>query len=273
MPEQNQSPLAGTPIGKTTLGAAITTVNQTVINLATLTITVGPYTTVTAANPQWGFLIDGEIMRVLSVAGGASAVSVSRGQEGTAAKLHGNGQTVYAAPLQNLPSVAPAQTYVLPPKFRFQSVPIGSVAYGSFGNATTDVNGTQYLIDVYVPLGFVATGIAVLNAGTVGTDKGLVALYDIAGNLIASSAVAGALTSGANAFQTRAFSPGPIWVPAGQYLLCYQTNGTTDNFRSVAASTFVDCITGSATGTFGTLPAVTVPTTFTANVGPIAYLY
>ena len=38
-------------------------------------------------------------------------------------------------------------------------------------------------------------------------------------------------------------------------------------------NTFVDVLTKSVTGTFGTLPSLTVPTTFTADKGPIAYVY
>lgn len=263
------SPPEGTPEGKTTLAAAVTSTSQSQVNLTTLSITVGQYTTVACSGPQWGLKIDSEIMRVVCPAPVGTVVNVSRGQAGTKAMQHGAGATVIAAPLNWLPG--PGQP---PARFRISTVPTGSVAYASFGNNTTMVAGTIWYADIYVPNGFVATGIGVLNGATVGTDKGLVALYDSAGLLVAESSVAGATTAGANAFQNRAFSPGPVWVPQGNYFLGYQSNGTTDTLSTVAASTFIDVLTGSQTGTFGTTPSIsTIPTTFTANKGPIAYLY
>jgi hypothetical protein len=155
----------------------------------------------------------------------------------------------------------------------FSTVPIGSVAYSAFGNATTTVSGTIYWAEVFIPRNFVATGIAVLNGGTVGTNNGIVALYSTTGALLANSALAGAVTAGANAFQTRNFTATYSTKGPARYFVAYQANGAVDNIRTIAASTFVTSLTSSATGTFGTLTALTVPTTVTANVGPIAYVY
>lgn len=57
--------------------------------------------------------------------------------------------------------------------------------------------------------------------------------------------------------------------------LCRKTkpNGTTATVRTIAANTYIDANTGSAAGTFGTMLDFTPPTTFTADVGPVAYLY
>lgn len=158
-------------------------------------------------------------------------------------------------------------------RFRYSTVPVGSVAYGSFGTNTTLVSGTIYWADVYIPRNFTVTGIGVLNGATVGTNNGLVGLYDSAGTLLGNSALAGAVTAGANAFQQRALLTPYEAVGPGRYWVAYQANGTTDTLRTVAASTFIDVLTKSATGTFGTLTALTPPTTFTADVGPIAYVY
>jgi|SRR5580700_4457322 hypothetical protein len=154
---------------------------------------------------------------------------------------------------------------------RGHTVPFGSVAYGSFGNATTTVAGTVYQAAVWVDSNTAVNNINILNGGTVGTDKGIAAIYNNAGTLIGSSALAGTTTAGANAFQVYALVTPVMIQGPGLYWIGYQSNGTTDNVRTVAASTFV-LKTGSTTGTFGTLPALTVATTFTANVGPIAYL-
>lgn len=159
-------------------------------------------------------------------------------------------------------------------RFRYPTVTVGSVAFGSLGTSKTTVAGTLFCADVFVERTFTATGIGVLNAGTVGTDNGLVALYDTGGALVANSATAGAVTASANAFQQRNFTATVLLIGPAQYFACYQSNGTTDNIRTVAASTFIDVLTTSFTGVFGTVPAtMTVPTTFTADVGPIAYVF
>jgi hypothetical protein len=156
-----------------------------------------------------------------------------------------------------------------------ENVPIGSVAYTSFGNATTyAASGDLYCTSIFVPYDMTVTNINVLNGGTVGTNSILAALYNAAGTLIGNSATAGATTSGANAFQALALTAAKSIQGPGVYYVCIQPNGTTDNVRTIAASTFVgrraSLITG---GTFGTVPAtITVPASFTANDGPIVYL-
>lgn len=155
---------------------------------------------------------------------------------------------------------------------RFSTVPIGSVAYGSFGTNTTMVAGTHYRAETFINRRVTLAGIAVLNGATVGADKGIAYLYNSAGALVASSALAGTTTAGANAFQNYAFTAN-VTVEPGQYFIVYQANGTTDTIRTVAASTFIDVMTSSATGTFATPLNFTPPTTFTADKGPVSYAY
>jgi hypothetical protein len=158
-------------------------------------------------------------------------------------------------------------------RFRYLTAPVGWAAYNSTGTNKTVVAGTMYWADVVIPRAMTLNGIGVLNGATVGTDNGLVALFDYQGNLLANSALAGAATSGANAFQQRAFTSTYAVVTPGQFYIGYQSNGTTDTIRTIAVSTWADVLTKSATGTFGTVPTLTVPTTFTADVGPYAYVY
>ena len=147
------------------------------------------------------------------------------------------------------------------------------LAFASLGTSAVHVAGTWYRSEIYVPHLAQWTGINVLNGATVGTDNILVALYDTNGVLITNSAVAGALSAGANAFQSLAFLTQPI-LPPGRYFVAVQCNGTTATTRKWAAANGGDQMTQSATGTFGTVPAsFTPPTTFTADVGPIAALY
>lgn len=156
--------------------------------------------------------------------------------------------------------------------FSASTVPIGSVAYGSFGNATTYVSGTLYTASVYIPADMTVTNINFLNAGTVGTNAVIGALYNSAGVRIGTSALAGTATAGANAFQALALTAPVAIQGPGRYFIVIQANGATDNMRTVAASTFINVLTTAGTGVFATLPNITPPPSFAANIGPIAYL-
>lgn len=159
-------------------------------------------------------------------------------------------------------------------RFRYPTITVGSVAYGSLGTSTTPVAGTWYYSDLRVAAQFQATGIACLNAATVGTNKWIYALYDSGGRLMGNTATAGTLTAGADAFQAIAFTAILQPLAAGQYFIAAQLDGTTDRFRTVATLTFIDVLGASAAGTFAAVPATfTVPTTFTADKAPICYLY
>jgi hypothetical protein len=147
------------------------------------------------------------------------------------------------------------------------------LAFASLGTSAVHVAGTWYRSEIYVPHLAQWTGINVLNGATVGTDNIMVALYDTNGVLITNSAVAGALSAGANAFQSLAFLTQPILNP-GRYFVAVQCNGTTATTRKWAAANGGNQMTQSTAGTFGTVPeSFTPPTTFTADVGPIAALY
>jgi hypothetical protein len=154
-------------------------------------------------------------------------------------------------------------------------LPNGTIlAFASLGTNTTLVAGTLYRCEIFVPYWASWTGIGLLNGATVGTNNHLVALYDSNGVLIANSDLAGTVSANANTFQQRAFtSPTPPLAP-GRYFIAMQANGTTATLRTWAAANGGNMMTASSTGTFGTLPAsFTPPTTFTADVGPIAHLY
>lgn len=159
-------------------------------------------------------------------------------------------------------------------KNKFPIIPIGSVAYGSLGTNTTPVAGTLYYADLWLPFNKTLTGVGILNGGTVGTDSWIVGIHASAGGaVLANSALAGTVSAGANAFQQIAFTSSYAAVGPARYWIVLQSNGTTDRFRSVAVSTYIDVLTKSSAGAFGTLSSLTVPTTFTADVGPVAYVY
>ena len=148
------------------------------------------------------------------------------------------------------------------------------LAFASLGTSAVHVSGTWYRSEIYVPHLAQWTGAQVLNGTVAGTDNMIVALYDTNGVLITSSNyVTGTTSSGTNAFQSVPFLAQPI-LPPGRYFIATQFNGGTATTRKWAAANGGNQMTQSATGTFGTVPAsFTPPTTFTADVGPIAALY
>lgn len=154
------------------------------------------------------------------------------------------------------------------------NIPIGSVAYGSLGTNTTDIAGQIWLDNLQLPVDKTITGMACLNGGTATTDSFILALYNSAGSLVGNTVLTGTLLSGASAFQQVAFTT-PYSAKAGRYWVAWQGNGTTGgSLRTIAASTYLGIATSVVSGSFGTLPAtVTAPTTFTANNGPICYVY
>jgi len=158
--------------------------------------------------------------------------------------------------------------------WKIKNAEIGSVAYASLGTNTTPVAGTWYCMDVYVPEDYTAvSGIGFLTGATVGTDTAIYALYDSTGRIVANTDAAGTTTSGASAAQEIAFASQAA-LKQGIYWMCEQVSGTTTRLRTVAASTFLDKLAGSFTGTAGTVPAsITVPTTFTADKGVFGYIY
>lgn len=142
------------------------------------------------------------------------------------------------------------------------------------GTSTTPSATVVYLSQVFVSANATITGIKVNSGATVGTNKYLVALFDSTGAAVATSALAGVTTANADAYQTIAFTGTYAAKGPGVYWIGLYVNGTTDRFRSLAAGAEGKGLAGSVTGqTFGTVASVTLPTTFTADKGPVAFLY
>lgn len=138
------------------------------------------------------------------------------------------------------------------------------------GTNATPVATETYYSEIPVFEAADLTGIAIFNGATVGTDKYVVGLYDVNGTLIANSALAGTTTAGADGYQRLPFTAA-ITIPPGTYYVALQVNGNTDRYNAHPVGNFG---AGKGTGTtFGTLAAITPPTTFTADLGPIASLY
>lgn len=286
---------------------------QTAMTQTTLTVAVGlrdsTISVASATNVAAGGIVfaDKEAFAVTAINTATLVADVRRGVSGTKAATHAAGVVAYAgtpdkfgssdpsgscvaAAQRVLPLVIPStghiaacidsQWAVFDPgvyayKSAYYSAPLGSVAYGSVGTETTQVAGTSFCANIDLPGSKLLTGLKVLNGATVGTNKWRSYLYPHGGATvaaIASSAAAGANTSGADALQALAFSA-TIIVPPGRYWGCIQGNGATDKLRTVAASTFVDLLGDSFTGTFGTALTLTPPTTLEANKAPYIIAY
>lgn len=160
-------------------------------------------------------------------------------------------------------------------RFRVYAPEPGGTAYTAINtNGTTLGATTLYCSEVWLATSKNLTGIALLNGTTVGTDNHYVVLYDSGGTAIANSALAGAVAASASAYQEFAFTSKYFAVGPAQYFACFQTNGTTATVRMGVTGTNDNYLTkGQTAATFGTVPALTVPTTFTTAVGPYVYLY
>lgn len=140
------------------------------------------------------------------------------------------------------------------------------------GTNATPTAGTIYVSAVWIPATVVLTGISVFNGSAVGTDKAIVALYSSAGVKLANSALAGTTCSGTDAMQAIAFTATYTAKGPDLYYLSWSCDGTTARLNTQNAPGVG--YTTSQAGVFGTLDAITTPpTTFTADVGPIAATY
>lgn len=165
------------------------------------------------------------------------------------------------------------QTYYQGP-LRLPVIPLGSAALTGYEtNGVAQTAGTFNFVEIFVPYYQTWTGAGWLNGTTVGTNKGIVAVYGSDGALIANSAVAGVLTANASVMQNVAFTA-PVNLVPGRYFLALQMDGNTDTVRHLLVANGAVPCTGTVAGTFGTVPAsITTTTTFTTAVGPIMQLY
>lgn len=297
-----------TILSTTTLSSAVANSSTTTLQLASTTGVIAGATVLFIADTG----NSGEAVFVNSVASSGGYVGVTRGYQTLgAAAPHASGALVFVGPpfgfFTNQPrgSCTRASVLYLPAiafgqmgsastisdcvggvwvtssgdiskYFRVPLPLTGAVGLSTINTAgTTLAATTMYCTEIDVPYSKFATGLAVLNGSTVGTDKHLVALYDATGNLLANSAVAGATSAGASTYQTYAFTTTYYVVGPAKYYACAQTNGTTDTIRMLVTGVSDTFTTKGVTAqTFGTVPATfTVPTTFTTAVGPYWELY
>lgn len=144
------------------------------------------------------------------------------------------------------------------------NTPVKAAADGT--NATPVITET-YIVEVLVPENLRVTGVAVFNGDAVaGNLKAII--YSAAGAVLGSSA--STLQAGTDAFQRVPLSAALNLTP-GTYYVGLQCSSASARFNAHPIGNFG---ASKKTGeTFGTATAITPPTTFTADLGPMGGLY
>lgn len=140
----------------------------------------------------------------------------------------------------------------------------------TFGTDSAGIATQIWVCELQIPKNTLLTGLSYLIGSVGGTDKVIVIFYDVSGNILANSAVAGVTVGTASTFQRVAFTS-TFPAKPGKYYVGVSTNGTTAKIQTQIAG---DHDAGAIIGqTFGTLVAITPPSTFTAGKAPIVCTY
>lgn len=144
-------------------------------------------------------------------------------------------------------------------------------------NTANNTAGMMYLAEIFVPCNVSTTGAAVFN-GTAVAGNCKYALFSVAANGTSGTRVAvttSTATAGTTAYQTVAWTGGPIAITGpATYFIGTIYDDTTHDLRGHVLGKFATGTVGSLTyATDSTFATLTVPTTFTADLGPIASLY
>lgn len=143
-------------------------------------------------------------------------------------------------------------------------------ALSTTGTDTFGIATQLWVCEIRIDGNMSLTGLSYLIGSVGGTDKAIAILYDSLGNVLANSALAGTTVGTAATMQRLPFVT-PYQAASGLYYVGISTNGVTAKIRTQA---FGDHNAGAITAqTFGTLVAITPPTTFTASVAPIVMTY
>ena len=140
----------------------------------------------------------------------------------------------------------------------------------TMGTDTTPSVTETYIVEIPVIANATFTGISILN-GTAVAGNIQMSMATSAGVPITAAKTASTAAAGTAAFQQVPFATPWAATGPGKYFILLQCNNTGYRFRSHAVGNFG---ASKKTGeTYGTFTTVTPPTTFTANLGPIADLY
>lgn len=141
-------------------------------------------------------------------------------------------------------------------------------AAATVGTDTTPVVTETYLAEVFIGKNTRVTGLSLLNGSAVAGNVVLF-LADANGNIVAQTA--STAQSGTGAYQQIALPTSVEVLGPAKYFVGVQFNNVGARFRSLVLGNMG---AGKLTGqTFGAVMPFTPPTTFTANLGPIAATY
>jgi hypothetical protein len=138
------------------------------------------------------------------------------------------------------------------------------------GTEKTAVTTETYIAQLFVPCHMTVTGIAIINATAVAGNI-TVGLYSNLGVPITAAKSPSTAAAGTAAYQRVPFAAPYVAVGPGTHYVALQCDNGGMKFRAHAVGDFG--ATKQTGQVYGTFTAVTVPTTFTADVGPIASLY
>ena len=142
------------------------------------------------------------------------------------------------------------------------------------GDDAVSVAGTIYYGGWVPDYDQTVTNINILNGTVVGTDDLIVGIYSLAGVLLRSSALAGTLSAGADAYQAIALTATLGILGGVEYLVAAQVEGTTAQIQR--AQTGFRAGTGRAgsqTGVFGTMATISsVATAFATAKAPLFFV-
>lgn len=161
--------------------------------------------------------------------------------------------------------IAPAMGLTAPTCFHTGGVGASSTTHGT---DTTPSATEEYVAEVFVPVNTAATGVAVLNGSAVAGNMQC-ALYDANGLLVATTASTAA--SGIAAYQQVPFTAVANLKGPAKYFVGVQNNNIANRLRTHALGNFG--ASKKTAQTYGTFVTLTVPTTFTTGVGPVADIY
>lgn len=143
------------------------------------------------------------------------------------------------------------------------------------GTDTTPASGTQFVTSIYLPFNMTITNISYLIGSVGGTDKVYAVLYSSAGAVLANTDIT---VSGTNVTVGTAANIQTIPLTAtyaattGRYFIGISMNGNTARLRTIPAHTQVGVLAGQVAQVHGTVAAITVPSTFTADKGPVVFV-
>jgi hypothetical protein len=141
------------------------------------------------------------------------------------------------------------------------------------GSNTTMAAGTTYYAALWIPFNCTLTGIVVLTGTVGGTDNWIVALWNAAGGAnLAHSALAGTAAPSSGTKIRIPFTAAVAVTGPAVYYIGLQSSGTTARFQGFGNVT-EGFVTGSVSGTFGTLPSLSPGASYNQNVGPSAATY